>query len=52
MPRPELDKRIKAGVFDTIVIDDADRIEDLRLKEQYAHSQDFDDTWVFWSPAR
>ncbi|HTT60608.1 MAG TPA: hypothetical protein VMG35_02155 [Bryobacteraceae bacterium] len=49
VPQAELDRQIKAGVFDTIEIssDDA-QIEKLGLRKMYAHSAEVEDYDIFW----
>lgn len=49
VPRPELDRQVKAGVFDTVeTCADDDKIADLGLDQTYAMKQDFDDCTVYW----
>jgi hypothetical protein len=49
MSRKELDRQLKAGVFDVIEIsDDDDRIEKLGLKKMYARSAKVEDYDIFW----
>jgi len=53
IPKPELEKQIKAGIFDTVVIeDDEKRIGELGLRQIYKHSEEVSDTWVFWGKAK
>lgn len=50
MPEKELDREIKAGVFDTIEIGDDDkRIDILGMRKMYAHSAEVEDTDIFWA---
>jgi len=49
IPQKELDRQIKAGVFDTIEIsDDDERIDKLGLRKMYAHSAKVEDYDIFW----
>ena len=49
IPQKELDRQVKAGVFDVIEISDDDtRIDSLGLRKMYAHSAKVDDYDVFW----
>ena len=49
VPRPELDRQVKAGVFNTIeTCADDDTIKELGLAKTYAMKQDFDDCTVYW----
>jgi len=48
LPGTELDRRVKAGVFDTIEICDDDRIKELGLKEIYSQSAEIATCTIFW----
>ena len=49
IPQKELDRQIKAGVFDVMEIsDDDERIDKLGLRKMYAHSAKVGDYDVFW----
>jgi hypothetical protein len=48
LPHAELDRRVKAGVYDTIEICDDDRIKELGLADLYAKSQEIAGCTVFW----
>jgi hypothetical protein len=49
IPQKELDRQVKAGMFDVIEISDDDiRIDSLGLRKMYAHSAKVDDYDVFW----
>jgi 4-amino-4-deoxy-L-arabinose transferase-like glycosyltransferase len=49
IPQKELDRQIKAGVFDTIEISDDDtRTDTLGLRKMYAHSAKVEDYDIFW----
>jgi hypothetical protein len=49
IPQKELDRQVKAGVFDVIEISDDDtRIDSLGLRKMYTHSAKVDDYDVFW----
>ena len=49
IPQKELDRQIKAGVFDTVEIsDDDERVDKLGLRKMYAHSAKVEDYDIFW----
>jgi len=48
LPLKELERRVKAGAFDSIEICDDDRIKELGLPELYAKSAEFETCTVFW----
>jgi hypothetical protein len=49
IPLKELDKQLKAGVFDVIEISgDDDRVDKLGLKKMYAHSATVEDYLILW----
>lgn len=48
LPRPELDREIKAGAFATTVSCDDDEISDLQDWKVYSQEIDFDDCSMFW----
>jgi hypothetical protein len=48
LPGAELDRRAKAGAFDTIEICDDDRIKELGLKEIYSQSAEIATCTIFW----
>lgn len=49
VPRPELERQVKAGLFDTVATcADDDKIAELGLAKTYAKKQDFDDCAVYW----
>ncbi len=49
VPQAELDRRIKAKVYDTVeTADDDEQIEKLGLRRLYAHSAEVGDAHVFW----
>ncbi|HYL77447.1 MAG TPA: hypothetical protein VEU96_24750 [Bryobacteraceae bacterium] len=48
LPHAELDRRVKAGMYDTIEICDDDRIKELGLADLYAKSQEIAGCTVFW----
>jgi len=49
MPEAELDRQVKAGVFDTVEISDDDtRVDTLGLRKMYAHSEEVDNLDIFW----
>jgi hypothetical protein len=54
VPQAELDRRIKAGVFDVIETDeDEDKIQQLGLRKLYSHSEKInDDAEVFWGKVK
>jgi len=52
IPKKELDRQLKAGVFDVIEIsNDDERIDKLGLKKMYAHSAEVEDYEVLWGKA-
>ena len=49
VPQPEFDKRIMAGVFDTVeTCDDEDWIKQRKLDEIYKQKAEINDCKVFW----
>jgi len=49
IPKKELDRQLKAGVFDVIEIsNDDERIDKLGLKKMYAHSAEVEDYEILW----
>jgi 4-amino-4-deoxy-L-arabinose transferase-like glycosyltransferase len=48
LPHAELDRRVKAGAFDTIEICDDDRIKELGLADLYSKSVEISGCSVFW----
>jgi len=49
IPKKELDRQLKTGVFDTIEIsDDDERVDKLGLRKMYAHSAEVEDYDIFW----
>ncbi len=53
IPKPELERLIKAGTFDTIVTDDEEkRIGELGLRQLYRHAEEVSDYWIFWGKAK
>ena len=49
IPRKELDRQIKAGVFDVVEISDDDaRVDELGLRKMYSHSAEVEDMDIFW----
>jgi len=48
LPHAELDRRVKAGMYDTIEICDDDRIKELGLADLYAKSEEIAGCTVFW----
>jgi len=49
IPQKELDRQIKAGVFDAMEISDDDtRVDKLGIRDRYAHSAEVEETDVFW----
>ena len=49
IPQKELDRQIKAGVFDTVEISDDDtRVDTLGLRKMYVHSAKVEDYDIFW----
>ncbi|HEV2689995.1 MAG TPA: hypothetical protein VGV35_15655 [Bryobacteraceae bacterium] len=52
LPNVELDRRVKAGVFDTIELCDDDRIKELGLADLYAKSVEIAGCTVFWEKAK
>jgi hypothetical protein len=49
IPQAELDRQVKAGVFDTVEISDDDtRVDTLGLRKMYARSAQVEDYDVFW----
>jgi MFS family permease len=48
LPRPELDRRVKSGAYNTISNCDDDRIDELGLPKLYAHKQEIGSCSVFW----
>jgi 4-amino-4-deoxy-L-arabinose transferase-like glycosyltransferase len=49
IPQKEVDRQLKAGVFDVIEISsDDDRIDKLGLRKMYAHSAEVEDYNIFW----
>jgi hypothetical protein len=52
MPQAELDRQLKAGVFDTVEISDDDaRVDTLGLRKMYAHSAKVEEYDIFWGKA-
>ena len=57
LPGPEMQRRIKAGVYSTIANCDDDQIKDMGVAQLYADKEEIGDCTVFWhytgiSPAR
>jgi len=53
IPQAELDRRIRAGVYDTVEVPaDATWTEKLDLPRLYAHSAEIEDMQIFWGPHR
>jgi 4-amino-4-deoxy-L-arabinose transferase-like glycosyltransferase len=49
IPQAELDRQVKAGLFDTLEIsDDDNRIDTLGIRKMYAHSAEIGEFDVFW----
>ena len=48
LPRPELDRRVKSGAYNTISNCDDDRIDELGLPKLYEHRQEIGSCSVFW----
>jgi hypothetical protein len=49
IPQAELDRQVKAGVFDAVEMsDDDERVESLGLAKLYAHEAQVEDYDVFW----
>jgi 4-amino-4-deoxy-L-arabinose transferase-like glycosyltransferase len=48
LPKPELDRRVRAGMFNTVAICDDDRVEELGLTELYAKNAEIEGCTVFW----
>jgi hypothetical protein len=48
VPQAELERRIHAGVFDTMFTCDADKIKDLGLADLYRMNFEINDCHVFW----
>jgi hypothetical protein len=49
IPLKEVDRQLKAGVFDAIEIsDDDDRVDAMALRKMYAHSAKVEDYDIFW----
>jgi hypothetical protein len=49
IPQKELDRQIKAGVFDVVEISDDDaRVDALDLRKMYSHSAEVEDMDIFW----
>jgi hypothetical protein len=49
IPQKELDRQLKAGVFDTVEISDDDtRVDAMGLEKMYAHKAEVEDYDVFW----
>lgn len=51
VPQAELDRRVKAGVYDTVESADDDLIDKWGLQRLYAHSAEVGDAHVFWGRA-
>lgn len=57
IPQAELDRQVKAGMFDVVEISDDDtRVDSLGLRKMYAHTAQVEDYDIFWgrrpAPAR
>ena len=51
--KAEMERRIKAGTFDTVETESDDkRIAELGLKQLYKHSTQVGETWIFWGKAK
>jgi len=48
LPRPELERRVKSGAYNTISNCDDDRIDELGLPKLYTHRQEIGSCSVFW----
>ncbi len=48
LPKPELERRVKTGAYNTISSCDDDRIDELGLPKLYAHKQEIGSCSVFW----
>ena len=49
IPQKELDRELKAGVFDVVEISDDDtRVDSLGLHKLYRNSLDVEDVDIFW----
>jgi hypothetical protein len=49
IPGPELDRQLKAGVFDVVeILEDDERIDSLGLPKMYEHSANVEDVNIFW----
>jgi hypothetical protein len=48
LPKQELDRRARAGMFSTVAICDDDRIQELGLTELYANQAEISGCTVFW----
>lgn len=51
LPKAELNRRVKAGMFSTIAICDDDRVQELGLPELYAKRAQIGNCSVFWDKA-
>ncbi|HLG95634.1 MAG TPA: hypothetical protein VKX49_04915 [Bryobacteraceae bacterium] len=49
LPAQELERRVKAGAYDTIENCDDERIKELGLSKRYLKSEEFDECTVFWN---
>jgi hypothetical protein len=49
LPRPEMERRLKAGVYDTVAMcEDSDRITALDLPSVYEESEEIGECTVYW----
>jgi hypothetical protein len=48
LPLHELERRVKARVYDTVEICDGDRIKELGLSGLYSKSEEIEPCTIFW----